>query len=488
MSPGVANYFTTSLSVVVGLCLAFGVLFMFVGLTRARRRTIDLLFAGFSFAYGGATLMARNHYLADTADQARAWDRYTVIMASLAFILLLWFVAAYTHTSRGRARWAIVPLTVVFAVAMGIGLGAPDLLRGEEGNVDTVVLPWGEQVLVASGDDAVVDSVLLLAQLLAMGLIVVLTVHQFRRGDRQRAAFLAIGLGWFGATLVGSLLVDAGVIDFVYVSDIGFVGFVVATSLELAKSTLDTEEELLGYQHHLRSMVDQRTAELKSAQTDLIARAAQDATMAERNRLARDLHDAVTQLLFSINLVAQSLPRLWDADADQAKRSSAELSRLARGALAEMRTLLRELRPQTIVTTDLPTLLKQLTESVAARFDLDVTVAAAVRPDPPRDVHVAVYRIAQEAINNAAKHADARTLSVRMAGDPQGLRLRVSDDGHGFDPQRLRSPGMGLDIMRERADAIGAVLTVSSDADGTVIALDWARPEAAAVVSRVPAT
>jgi two-component system nitrate/nitrite sensor histidine kinase NarX len=160
-----------------------------------------------------------------------------------------------------------------------------------------------------------------------------------------------------------------------------------------------------------------------------------------------------------------------------AERSTNELQRLTRGALAEMRTLLRELRPQTIADTDLGTLVTQLTEGLAARHDIPAEIRAEVNGDLPPDVHIALYRIAQEAMNNVAKHANASSLVVDLTGDDGVVHLSIADDGYGFDAAEVSSDHMGLDIMEERASGIGANLTVTSEPDaGTTVDVSWSDP------------
>ena len=210
----------------------------------------------------------------------------------------------------------------------------------------------------------------------------------------------------------------------------------------------------------------------------LTEQARETAVSEERSRLARELHDSVTQLLFSINLIALSLGRLWKRDPDMAERSTSELQRLTRGALAEMRTLLRELRPQTIAATELGTLLNQLGDGLSARHDIPVEVDVGQIGDIPAEVHVALYRIAQEALNNITKHAEASQVAVKLAGDAAAVRLTIVDDGQGFDLKAVPAEHMGLDIMRERAEAIGAELQIDSQPGGsTSIATIWPIPE-----------
>jgi signal transduction histidine kinase len=464
-------YFTTSIAVVAGLCLALGILYAFVGLRRPADRLRNLLFAFFALAYAGAILTARAAFLADGPDQFITAIRVSWVFASIGFSLLIWYVAAYTEFRPRLFLWVI---TGAFAV---IGLASvffPDLLFDASASVSSITLPWGETVLELEAGEGALFPLVLLSQFAMIAYIIAADVVQFRRGSRRDAAALAIGIGWFVFTIVEEALATSGVVDFVVLADFGFLGFVLAMSVQMVNGAIETEQELLDYRANLESMVEDRTAQLEEAQTQLLAQAEQQATVAERSRLARDLHDVVTQLLFSINLVAGSLPRLWRSDPDMAERSTNELQRLTRGALAEMRTLLRELRPQTIADTDLGTLVTQLSEGLAARHDIPAEIRAEVNGNLPPEVHIALYRIAQEAMNNVAKHANASSLIVDLTGGDGHVHLSVADDGYGFDAAEVSAGSMGLEIMRERASGIGAELAVSSQPDaGTTVEVTW---------------
>jgi signal transduction histidine kinase len=195
---------------------------------------------------------------------------------------------------------------------------------------------------------------------------------------------------------------------------------------------------------------------------------------AERNRLARDLHDAVTQTLFSSSIIAEVLPRIWDRDPEEARRRLEELRELTRGALAEMRTLLLELRPSALVEARLADLLRQLAESITGRARVPVALEVEGECQLDAEVKVALYRIAQEALNNVAKHAGASAASMRLSCQPGQVELFVRDDGQGFDPASLPPNSLGLGIMRERAEAIGAALTIESrPGSGTQIEVLW---------------
>jgi len=220
------------------------------------------------------------------------------------------------------------------------------------------------------------------------------------------------------------------------------------------------------------SIADQLGVAVENAR--LYEQAEQAAAAAERNRLARDLHDAVTQTLFSASLIAEVLPRIWERDPEEGQRRLEELRQLTRGALAEMRTLLLELRPSALAETKLGDLLRQLAESITGRARVPVAVKMEGDCPLPPEVKVALYRIAQEALNNVAKHAGAGRAEVRLRCEPGRVSLCISDDGRGFDPESVPPESLGLGIMRERAEAVGAVLEIESRAGkGTRVVVAW---------------
>ncbi len=229
----------------------------------------------------------------------------------------------------------------------------------------------------------------------------------------------------------------------------------------------------------LQSLAHQVSAAVENVQ--LYEQGQRTAVMEERSRLARDLHDAVTQTLFSASLIAEAVPASWEVDQQEGRQLLGELQQLTRGALAEMRTLLLELRPAALMETSLSDLLHQLGEAASGRAGLDITLEVSGDCVLPPDVHVALYRISQEALNNIVKHARASRAEVHLrcvaasAGAGRQVELRIRDNGRGFKPGSAAPDHLGLSIMRERAEAIGANLRVDTGAgDGTQVSLSWA--------------
>jgi two-component system nitrate/nitrite sensor histidine kinase NarX len=225
-------------------------------------------------------------------------------------------------------------------------------------------------------------------------------------------------------------------------------------------------------EHTLMLLAPGATIALENAR--LYAQAQQVAAMEERQRIARDLHDALTQTLFSASMIADVLPRLWERNPVEGQRRLGELRQLPRGALAEMRTLLLELRPAALTEANLGDVLKQLGEAITGRARLPVTVTVSGVGILPPEVHVAFYRIAQETLNNAVKHAGAHAVEVTLAFHPDKVSLRICDDGCGFDPSDIAAGHFGLGIMQERAAAIEAQLAVVSQrSKGTEVTVVW---------------
>jgi len=205
-------------------------------------------------------------------------------------------------------------------------------------------------------------------------------------------------------------------------------------------------------------------------------RAVEDAIAAERNRLARELHDAVTQTLFAASLIAEVLPDLWEMDEAEAHKSTEELRQLTRGALAEMRTLLFELRPAALNQARLPDLLRQLSEAMMGRKGLPIRLEVVGECEIPCEVKVEMYRIAQESLNNVIKYARATRVEIQVRLEADQVHMEIRDNGIGFDPASVKPTSLGLRIMRERAEAIHARLQVlSQPGSGTTVGLEWRR-------------
>ena len=218
----------------------------------------------------------------------------------------------------------------------------------------------------------------------------------------------------------------------------------------------------------LAILADQASSAISNSRSLVMARSL--AALEERQSLANDLHDSVSQTLWTATLLAETLARASDLSAEQRDRAD-RLHALTAGALSEMRTLLLELRPSVIEETPFADLVHQLVSAFESRRRAKCVVHLDREVEPLPTVKVALYRILQESLNNVSRHADAESvhISVEVTGDV--LEMRVRDDGEGFE-MGSASEHFGLRIMAERADAIGASLHVDSRlGEGTTVSV-----------------
>jgi PAS domain S-box-containing protein len=259
---------------------------------------------------------------------------------------------------------------------------------------------------------------------------------------------------------------------------------------------LIAQEQLIGWlslhhsepraytRHHAalaQTIANQAAIAIQNAK--LYGQARRLAALEERQRLARELHDSVSQVLYGIGLGARTAGTLLDrADiAPELRSSLAEaleyVLSLAEAGLAEMRALIFELRPDSLEREGLVAALSRQAAAMRARHRLDVHTDFCGEPALPFEAKEAVYRIAQEAMHNIAKHAHATGVEIRLCASQREIVLELTDDGVGFDPHAVYSGHMGLNSMHERAAQIGGTLEVESQVGhGATVRLRVPRP------------
>jgi signal transduction histidine kinase len=192
----------------------------------------------------------------------------------------------------------------------------------------------------------------------------------------------------------------------------------------------------------------------------------------ERSKLARELHDTVTQTLFSSNLITEVVPKLWEKDPEAVIERLEQVRHLNNIALTEMRALLYELRPSALKYENLGNRLHGLVEAVLTRsaIPIELMIDGEYRFAPK--VELGFYRIAQEALNNIIKHSQACKASLVLKILPEKILMDIADNGCGFEGKNIASTKLGLNIMRERAKLIGAVINIDSSPEkGTNISV-----------------
>jgi signal transduction histidine kinase len=208
---------------------------------------------------------------------------------------------------------------------------------------------------------------------------------------------------------------------------------------------------------------------------ELYERAQQAASLEERQRLARELHDSVSQALYGIALGTRTARLRLGDDPGNAGEPIDYVMSLAQAGLAEMRALIFELRPESLQEEGLVSAIEKQAASISARYGLKATMELGEEPECALDVKEAFYRIAQEALHNVVKHAQAESVNITLGREDGAQVLRVEDDGRGFDPSGSFPGHVGLHSMQERAAKLG----------GTVV-IESATGHGARVVARVP--
>jgi NarL family two-component system sensor histidine kinase LiaS len=202
---------------------------------------------------------------------------------------------------------------------------------------------------------------------------------------------------------------------------------------------------------------------------ELIRTRQQLAGMEERNRLARDLHDSVKQQVFAISMNLGTVDTLWERDPDQARRKLESAKQLAQQAQKELAMLIQTLRPVQMQGKGLAQALAEFLRDWEKHSGIRAELQTAEGISPAGEKEQALFRVAQEALSNAARHSGARNVRITLTAEGGSAVLTVSDDGHGFDPSEATG-GFGLKSMRERMQALGGTLEISSGGDGTRLA------------------
>lgn len=226
----------------------------------------------------------------------------------------------------------------------------------------------------------------------------------------------------------------------------------------------------------LQSFADQAAIAIQNAR--LMDRAKQAAILAERGRVANELHDTISQTLWSMSLITERLPAIWEIDKDKGQRSLTSLHQLSQNALTEMRSLLLELRPSTITDENLGDLIRQVATTISNRSDLNISIQIDGQEPVPDKVHFALYRVVQEALNNVVLHASATTVVINFSSYSGRVELSIQDNGSGFDPDNTGVGRLGLSIMKDRIQKIGGIIEIiSAKGEGTLINVGWDNPD-----------
>ncbi|MBA7478316.1 hypothetical protein ES707_13739 [subsurface metagenome] len=216
--------------------------------------------------------------------------------------------------------------------------------------------------------------------------------------------------------------------------------------------------------------------EKKKVEKLLLVREKEKISVGERDYLAKELHDTVTQTLFSANLIAEVIPKLWKKNPKVVIKKLEEVRQLNNSALEEMRVLLFELKSLSFENEKLGNLLKKLAKSTSTRSGIPIRVQIDEKYKHSPKAELGFYRIAQEALNNIVKHSNATESSLLFESYSKHMKLLISDNGNGFNSNKITPENLGLIIMKERSKLIGASLDISSNLGrGTKISITYTR-------------
>lgn len=416
---------------------------------------VHLLFALTAMAAGGNAIAEALMYRATCVDAMSTALKWYVAMSGLWVLAFISFFSLYTRIDT-VGRWLATGLSAVFLAAWVSNFFMPhSYLYLELSGMREITLPWGEQIRLAIGRD---NPWRLAGELSMLGVFALVTIgcHSlWRQGQRSRSWLIGGSTAVFMLTFgTHAFLVDTGRLASPYLSSYGFLVVVLVVSYDLAGEVVRASM--------LSSQLMQKETELRTAVDE------------ERNRIAGELHDSVTQTLFSTAVIADALPDVWDKYPDEARRGLEQLRQMTKGALAEMRALLLELHPTALLEKTLGELLKQLADATAARKSIEVTAESKGQRALPDHVQIALYRVAQEALNNIIKHSQATSVRLSLTLTKDTVTLVVTNNGQGFDLGSVEPGRLGLSIMRERIRSIGAEIEIDTQpGEGTAIDVTW---------------
>jgi signal transduction histidine kinase len=215
---------------------------------------------------------------------------------------------------------------------------------------------------------------------------------------------------------------------------------------------------------HVNALIE-RQSELIAMRQQLAGQIGEAAAQEERSRLARDLHDSIKQQIFSISVSAAGAQARWESDPDGARAALADVRTSAQEAMVEMRAMLQQLAPAPLEKVGLVQALRDQCEALGYRSGAQVTTDIGELPPDDRlpvGAQEAIFRIAQEALTNIARHARAQQVTLRLKADDLGVNLEITDDGKGLD---VNAPvqGMGLNNMKARAQGVDALFNIESE-------------------------
>jgi PAS domain S-box-containing protein len=260
------HYYFTAISLIAGICLGFGILYLFIGLRRQEDKPLNLTFALFALCYSITLFNGIRWYSATSVTEFIAISRFDSIFSAGAFVGLIWYIAYYTDI---RPRIFLWVLSAALIVPSLVYIISPATYTGVVSGLTDIPLPWGEKLIIWDAAGSIWRDTIQLARLVTLGYIIFALIRQFWQGERQPAIILGLGILPFIAGMFYEILGQSGVVPFIPFGEIGFLGIAIAASLQMTNSVIKTEEQLEVHQHELEALVAERTAKLTEANQNL---------------------------------------------------------------------------------------------------------------------------------------------------------------------------------------------------------------------------
>ena len=290
------SYYKITISLIAGICLGFGLLYLFIGLRRKNNKPLNLTFALFALCYAATLFNGVRWYSTTIATEFIAINRFDAMFVAGAFVSLAWYMAYYTGVRPRIFLWGLSAALIVPSLVYMI---TPATVIGEVSGLTYITLPWGENLADLDASGSVWLDAALLAQLVTLGYIIFALIRQFWRGERRPAIILGLGMLPFIVGLFYEILGRSGVVPYIPFAEIGFLGIAIAASLQMANSVIRTEEERDQFRLNLEGLVEVRTAQLVQANESLALEIAEGQQAEEKVRAAGELVQSALDALSS---------------------------------------------------------------------------------------------------------------------------------------------------------------------------------------------
>ncbi len=229
------HYYLTAVSLIAGICLGFGILYLFFGLRRKDNKPLSLTFALFALCYAATLFNGIRWYSTTGINAYIAINRFDAVFVTGAYVGLVWYISNYTNFKPRIFLWVLSAALILPGLVLMI---SPAAFTGEVSGLTSIILPWGEKLTNLDSAGSIWFDILLLARFVTLGYIIFALVRQFRLGERQPALILGLGMLPFVAGIFYEILGESGLVPYIPFGELGFLGIAVAASVQMSNSVI----------------------------------------------------------------------------------------------------------------------------------------------------------------------------------------------------------------------------------------------------------